>query len=150
MVIDERSRLKPPWTFSKLYKIYSNTPGLLGERLLDILKWADARGVLIETKNTYPSFRLKGKHDKKIFSFWAPEGSNEKPGSFYCYVHRACHDDNVLEINKFVERLNELSLFNYNLDEVESGRNASRLLQDLTEAEYKRFKKILDDFCYSD
>ena len=146
----EISHKKPKWNYSNLYDIYSNTPDLLGERLLKILKWASDRGALIETDNIYPAFRLKGKYGKKIMSFWAPEGSKEMPGSFYCDVHSSCHGNNEQEAKRFVDSLNIISLFNYKFDKVDSGRNSSRLLHELSEEEFIQFIDILDQFCYKD
>jgi len=137
------------WNYSSLSNVYSQTPNrLLGNRLQHILDWAEKRDVLIETDNKYPSFRIKGKYGKKIISFWAPDGSKEKPGSLYCYFHPNCHGGNTEEIKRFAEKLNKISIFNYDTNKIESGRNSEGVLQELDEDEFDRFMETLDEACF--
>ncbi len=140
---------KPPprrirlWPFAELQRIYKDLPDtVLGERLSQILEWAQKRGALIESRAQHPTFGLRGKSGERIMSFW-------QDGLVYCWLNAQKYAGGVEERDLFVKRLNALPIFDYDPTGVISGRNSSAPLNELDEKGFQTFLEILEEFCAS-
>ncbi len=131
------------WTYPELHDAFINLDNrILGDRLLQIIDWAKDSGALIESRTQVPSFGLKGRHAYRIISVW-------RGGTLYCYLNASSFGDDTKERDSFVDRLNQLSIFDYNPEGVVSGRNSSGRLFELSEEEFADFMSILQEFCFS-
>ena len=131
------------WSHSELHDAFINLDNrILGDRLLQMIDWAKDSGALIESRTQVPSFGFKGKHGYRIISVW-------RGGTLYCYLNASSFGDDMKERDSFVDRLNQLSIFDYNPEGVVSGRNSSGRLYELSEEEFADFMSILQEFCFN-
>ena len=140
-VADKKTKAgnKTLWNYQELnsYLDQMDDQNLSG-RLKTLLDWAKEQGVLIELKNQYPSFGIKGKYDSRIMTVW-------NSGRFYCMLNDKSYGNNLSEKNSFVEALNQLSIFDYQPEDVADGRNSSGLITDLSDTEFSKFIEILSE-----
>jgi len=140
------------WYYGELYNLYKKTPNkLLGERLLQILTWADDRSALVvgeeQGRRTYPQFRLMGKHDYEIFSFWSPEVNHIKPGTVHFFRTIKRFGGNYEYRRGLVNKINALLDYGYDLDNIDGSKTSKKALDELSEEEFSEFKYILDEYC---
>ena len=147
MVKSEKPKL---WYYDELIDIYSKTANkLLGKRLLQIIKWAEQRGALVDGEEQgeryYPQFRLMGKHDYDIFSFWSPEPNHSPPGTVHFRRPIKRFGGSYEYRKNLVEKLNPLLGYGYDPDNIDGSKTSKRALHELNKEE---FMDILEEYCF--
>ncbi len=82
-------------------------------------------------------------------SFW-PEDGFENKGYVYCYLNPDSYEGSVEQRDSLVKKLNQLSIFNYNPEDIISGKDSEGPLDALSEHELFIFIDILEDYCIDD
>ncbi len=142
-----KSVKKKSWGYGELGKIYAETENRkLGERLLTILDFANARGSMMVSANHYPSFGLKGKFGKRIISFWSPERHHvSPPGSIHLFINPKRYEL-IEDRDLLVEKLNDMFSFGYDLYNIYRSRTSKKSISDLSEEEFSFFMQVLKEF----
>lgn len=135
------------WKYDELGIIYAETADKkLGERLLTVLRFAKKRGSMMVSENYYPSFGLKGKYGKRIISFWSPEKHHvSPPGSIHLFINPKRYRF-IEERDLLVEKLNDMFLFGYELNNIYRSRTSKKSLSELSEKEFSTFMEVLEEY----
>ncbi len=132
---------KEMWDFQRLDEYYDSMENkAIAKRLKQVLDWADSRGVLITDKKLMQSFSIKGRSGARILTFW-------RRGKVYCFMNPKNYDDNIEERDNFIKDLNKYKIFEYNPEGVRDGRTSTGSLDELSEAEFEDFIKMLEIYC---
>ena len=137
------------WKYNELKNLYQNTAEVqLGDRLLRILRMASEKGSLMESKNHYPSFGLRGKSGKRIMSFWSPEKHHcSPPGSVHLFINPKRYAY-IEERDRLVEKINKMLSFRYDIGDIYRSRTSKKSLADLSEDEFSTFLGIIEEYSY--
>lgn len=128
------------WTESKLRDAYRNmSDPELGAKLLRILDWACEKNIFKTAKTKNPTFALQGQGEiERFVSFF----SN---ADIYVFLNEK-HYPGAADRDLLVDRLKELQVLDQNVNpqEVASGRNLAKTLNELSEDELQKLLDIFD------
>ena len=131
------------WTIEKLKDSYENLDNqTLKKRLLGLLDFALKNRVFLEGRGINPTFGITRKSKDRIFTIH----SNKQ---IYVYLEKKRFKDSPDDREELTRRLKELGLIrqDVNLDEVVSGREFLRDLDEMDQSELDRFMKLVEDIC---
>jgi len=114
----------------------------IAERLRQALDWAVDRGFFLGARAQAPAFGLRGRSGDRVVSFFSD-------GTVYCFINEKYYADGDAERDRFVIELKGLGLLGSDLDprEVNSGRNLTRQITDLTDNEFRKLLDVFSQFC---
>ncbi len=129
------------WDYPLLISSFDDLENrILAERLSTTALWAKEAGVFLPGKGQNPSFGIKGKHGRRILSF--------SEWGVYSFLNVKSHGDSIEDRDAFVNKLNELSIFDYTEQEItaaKEGKNSKGDLAALTDLDFKRFIEIIGE-----
>jgi hypothetical protein len=111
--------------------------------LSKLLDWAVEKGYFLEVVAQYPGFAIKTGDNRRVLRFFIS-------GSVYAtFVENAFYEGKK-DLDKLQSQLKDLELlpldFDYN--EVVSGRNLSKKIQDLSDDEIGKLLTIYEEYCH--
>lgn len=136
-------KLNTRWTPDLLREAYSGSEdAAFGLRMHKILDWALKNKIFMQAVAINPTFGIQGKSKDRIFSFYSGE-------SLYCFLNEKHYLGGAQERNELVSQLKNLNLFEVDFDPaiVNSGRNMSRRIQELSDIELDQFLEVIREYC---
>lgn len=142
---DRRSRARPArnWSDDELRQAYEEMEDrTIGSRLAMALDWATSRGLFMRTTSLNPAFSLIGRNGNRLFSLYSS-------GGMYCYIADAGSEEEPGAQDSLVQSLKEAGLMEMDLnpEEVVSGRNLSRKINELSDAEFEGLLTSMESLC---
>lgn len=130
------------WDSRRLREVFEEMPEDESRPLTAILDWAVEKDRFIESRAQSPVFGLVGKSGDRIIGV-------SSTGVLYLFFEEQRYPQGSQERDRLVDELKELDLIAQEIDpeEVVSGRNFVRSLQELEEAEFQKLFGILRSYC---
>lgn len=114
----------------------------IGKRLVKVLDWAERNNFFLDTTSSGPAFGLRGRSGDRIMSFFVD-------GVIYGYIADTYYEGGSEERDELVSQLKSMDLIDprLNPDEVVSGRNLIRKIDELSEEDLEELLNRLEPFC---
>ncbi len=131
------------WNIEKLRLAYEQLPDrALGKRLTEVMEWANSKGLFLGTVAKDPAFGLRGSMGSRVMSFY-------RNGTIYCYLAESCFTRGVEERDELTSWLKDLNLLDpdFDAEQVTSGRNLIRRIDQLSKEDLERLLEIMYRIC---
>lgn len=143
--IDRKSTRKATvaWSYDKLKNTFEELSDKeLARRLLKVLEWAIGNRYFVEAVAMNPNFGIRSKKKRRCLSFNAE-------GGIYAFFEEKIFSGGKEDLDNLQEQLKHLKILpaEFNHNEVISGRNLAKKLQELTEEEIDALLSIYANYC---
>lgn len=132
------------WTYNTLKSAFGEIPDeRLRITLSRVLDWAVEKGYFFESVAQNPNFGIKNKDNRRVLGL-------NNAGRIYAFFEEKSFSRGNEDLDALQEQLKGMKLLppDFDHNEVVSGRNLSKKIQDLSDAEIDKLLTLYDGYCH--